>query len=206
MSYINETQPQAQPPGLDPISPAAHRTLGAGAGFPPQVRPKRSGAPLGLGITLIAGAGVLLLFSAATHAMNAWLRSSQSSGIKIPDIGTEGVQLAMTLVQAALSLIALAAGIGLVRYRTWGRHLSIGWAVAALAYVVTSTAVSLLYIMPASQRAMQAMELPGNSSETIRAGLVFGSVMSLAGAVVLAVTPTLTLVLMTRLKVRQACA
>jgi len=102
-------------------------------------------------------------------------------------------------------LIALAAGIGLVRYRTWGRQLSIAWAVAALVFLISSTAVSFFYIMPASQRAMHSMELPGNSREAMRVSLAFGIVMALAWTVVLAVTPTLTLILMTRPKVKQAC-
>jgi hypothetical protein len=199
-------QVEIQPSALDSTGPVSANAGEAAAIAQPVFQARRSSVPLVIGTTLIVGAGVLMLLAFFGSAMSYWMRTSSYSGVSIPKTGTEDAQLAMAFVRGALSLLALASGIGLVRYRAWGRNMAIGWAMAALADLAIETTVNMVYIMPASQRAMESINLPGGTAQAMQAAGTVGIAGSLVWALILAVTPVITLILMPKEKVRRSCA
>lgn len=117
------------------------------------------------------------------------------------------------LVTSALSGLSLAAGIGLYRYRAMGLKLAFWWAVAALAYLVAESGIYAGVIIPAMTRFMSGLTgqigavmgqgAPGSmfSDPFGSIGIVGNIIMNL----IMAVMPVLTIVFMTREKVKRAC-
>lgn len=61
------------------------------------------------------------------------------------------MQIGSACVSTLLSAWLLAAGIGLLRRRPWGRPGAIGWAVAKLVVAVVSTAIAIVQAEQAAQ-------------------------------------------------------
>jgi hypothetical protein len=205
MPETNEKPSQIPPPILGPNSVSAGPPPGAGPEAAPVPVPKRSSAPLGIGITLIAGGALLLLFSLGSLAVTFFVRSPAASAFVIQDKGVQVLQVVMPLVQSALCIVALVAGIGLVKYRAWGRSLSIGWAVVALADLVLGAVVTYAYVLPVTSRLMQSGTLPAGGEQAVAIGTTVGAAMSGFWTLILAVTPILTLIFMTGQGAKRSC-
>ena len=52
-----------------------------------------------------------------------------------------------------MSLVAIVAGIGLLRRRRWGRSIALGWSGAAVAYVAGDLVTHFAYILPLHRKA-----------------------------------------------------
>jgi hypothetical protein len=114
---------------------------------------------------------------------------------------------ALQVVMGFISILALVAGIGLVKYRLWGRKLSLTWAAVALGYIVVSVVVNLTYIMPATDKMMQAMLSASQASgqpNLLSSGMMssIGGLSSIFGSLLLAVLPVVTLILISKDKIK----
>lgn len=213
----NGQSPYDPPKALDP-APAS----------PPVVagdKPKRPGAPFGIGLTLIICGSLAALFGIFgglfTMTASAMVSSMAMLGNMAGDptaqqtldaiIESSGsiyvVQGALQVVMGIISVLALVAGIGLVKYRAWGLKAARVWAGLALIYILVSLVVNFIYVMPASEKMMETImglnpaggvnPLSGMTSSISTFSQIFGSML-------LAVLPVLALVLLSKDKVK-AC-
>jgi hypothetical protein len=189
---------------------------------------KRSGAPRLLGIFLIVcGAlltlggvvGGLLTFAASmlVGGVGAMGEALGESGTALADMNLlEPVYTAqgtMKLVEGLLSIVALIAGVWLLGYRRRGRLLALVWAGLALGFLVADFAVYFLVVLPATARMMElTMEQMGDLQ--LGGSDMFGGVGSLADVGIvgfvavdlfLAALPIVTLIVLTRRSVAEAC-
>jgi hypothetical protein len=104
--------------------------------------------------------------------------------------------LVMGMIAAAC---LLAAGIGLLKQRSWGRTISIGYAGYSLVMVVIGLIISYTYIVsPLMAKAQQ------NNDPTIQAGAVGGAFGGMAGGCAGAIYPVLLLIFMNQKSVKGA--
>ncbi|MBN1532349.1 MAG: hypothetical protein JXA20_06785 [Spirochaetes bacterium] len=223
------TQEEGMPVTGDTAAPAAEQAGTPGGPAMPVGEEKPTSIPKVMGILLVVFGSIYLvasLFSAiSTLVSSAFITTifglgSTISGAAPPDLagavdamrGVYIVQGLEGLAKAALSAVALAAGIGLMRYAAWGVRLSFWWGVSALAYLVADTGIYIGFIMPATVRFMAI--IAGRIGQAVHApslGLIGGSMAGMGASGILsvnslmAVMPVLTLVFMTREQVQKAC-
>jgi hypothetical protein len=190
-------------------------------------KPRRPGAPFGIGLTLIICGSLASLFGVfgglftmATSSMMSKMAAfgagagdpaaRQMIEAAIADAGSiYVVSGALQVVMGFISVLALVAGIGLVKYRLWGRKLSLTWAAVALGYIVVSVVVNLAYIMPATDKMMQAMLSASQASgqpNLLSSGMMssIGGLSSIFGSLLLAILPVLTLILISKDKIKNS--
>ncbi len=184
---------------------------------------KRPGAPFGIGLTLIicgslAALGGVFggLFTMMTNSIMSNIAGLGAAGN--PD-GMQAIQDAMAaskslyvvqgslqVVMGVISVLALIAGIGLMKYRRWGQKLSITWAGLALAYIVMSLIVNFVYILPKSEAMVEAMMagMPDGGGAAF-SGMSSGvsAATQIFYALFLAVLPMLTLIMISKDKIKQ---
>jgi hypothetical protein len=109
------------------------------------------------------------------------------------------VWLKICIPLGVLSCAALlAAGVGLLSFKPWGRTLSIAYAIYAIVFVVVGMGVNLiLMIQPLSEPAPRRAELAA-------AGAIGGPLSGTVGGLFWVVYPILMLVLMLRPKMAAA--
>jgi hypothetical protein len=98
------------------------------------------------------------------------------------------------------SLVLLAAGIGLLLTKAWGRTLSVGYAWYAIAAAIIGMVVNWVYLIQPTLAAMKGAEGPAAM------GALGGVVGGLLGGVFSLVYPVVLLVFMNRAAVRAALA
>jgi hypothetical protein len=184
-------------------------------------KPKRPGAPFGIGLTLIICGSLAALFGVFgglfTMTASSMLSGAMMAGAMADPAARQVfdavmadskwiyvVQGAMQVVMGLISVLALVAGIGLMKYRLWGRKLSLVWAGFALAYIVVSLFINIVYIMPASERLVQAMLGMTGGGANPFSGMIsnMSGISQVLGSLLLAVLPVLTLVLISKDKIR----
>jgi hypothetical protein len=107
----------------------------------------------------------------------------------------------VTIVLGGLaSLVLLAAGIGLLLTKAWGRTLSVGYAWYAIVAAIIGTVVNWVYLIQPLMAAMKDVEGPAAM------GVVGGAVGGLLGGLFSLVYPVVLLVFMNRSAVRAALA
>ena len=189
-------------------------------------REKRSGLPRAIGYLLVIGGaalllgglvgGVLLLIASAAldgmAGMTALVEPSSAGGRGGPfaDLAivstTKG---ALMLTMAAISLLGLIAGVGVVRARPFGERVARVWAGLALLYLAGDVVADVVRVRPALERALgelaAQMESAGGAADDlgVPVGALetlggLGTVGTVANAVFLAVLPALCLVLSIR--------
>ena len=90
------------------------------------------------------------------------------------------------------SLVLLAAGIGLLTMKPWGRTLSIGWAVYSIVMGIVGGAMNVVFVMlPLLE---QASELAGPQQAAAMGGVIGGGVGACFGLIY----PVLLLIFMFR--------
>jgi hypothetical protein len=213
LSSRTEGAPGGAPRGDIAASPGPQATPG---------KPKRPGAPFGIGLTLIICGSLAALFGVFgglfTMTTSSMLSGMMTAGIRADPAVKQAfdavmadskwiyvVQGVMQTIMGLISVLALVAGIGLMKYRLWGRKLALVWAGFALAYIVISLFINFIYIMPASEKLVQAMlALTGGSANPFSGMMTnLGGVSQIFGSLLLAVLPVLTLVLISKDKIRK---
>lgn len=119
------------------------------------------------------------------------------------------VQTKINAVAGPLAAGALlAAGIGLVQAKEWGRKLTLYWAVYAVVATMFSTFVTVTRMLPLVDTMLQKLmsKFPGQNADTaasiIKASMVGGVVIGLLFGLALPVAMTL---MVTRQRVKDAC-
>ena len=207
----------------------------AHAGYPPGPRPpyrrpppRRSAIPLGMGITLLVGGGLLALGGLSSGAMGI-LGSAMPGGPYMqpgmeitpqlesamePMAQTQLASAILNLIQGALSVLAIVAGVGLVRYRAWGRKLGLLWATAAVVFVLASLVAQFEMIRPMARgmtemmtAQMEAQGSPPPPPGMFEEGLFYrlGAAAVIFNHVLLAITPIVAWALLTRPSAERAC-
>ena len=77
------------------------------------------------------------------------------------------------------SMVLILAGVGLLRLRPWGRHLSIGYAVYAIIAAIAGGAANCYFLMPLVEKASRMPAGPEQAG--LIGGVVGGMVGSCAG-------------------------
>jgi hypothetical protein len=188
----------------------------------------RSGAPRLLGIFLIICGSLLALGGIVggliTFAASMLVGSvggmgdmMGDSGGALSDVGQlqplYNAQGTMKIIEGLLSIVALIAGIWLLGYKRRGRILGLIWAGLALCFLIADFAVYFLVIMPTMSRIMeitmaQLGELPlADSSMMGQLGSFsdLGAVGFVLINLFLAALPLVTLLVLTRRSVAEAC-
>lgn len=89
---------------------------------------------------------------------------------------------------AVACIVLLAAGVGLLKFREWGRKLSIGYAVYGIVSCITGMVVNLLYLIPPTlQEASQKQGPESTVMVVVAFGVTLTSVISLIYPIILLV-------------------
>ena len=90
------------------------------------------------------------------------------------------------------SVVLLLAGVGLLRLRLWGRHLSIGYAIYAIIAAVVGAAANCYFLMPLLEKASR---MPAGPEQM---GLIVGAISGMVGGCVGILYPAILLFFMFR--------
>ena len=90
------------------------------------------------------------------------------------------------------SVVLILAGVGLLRLRSWGRHLSIGYAIYAIIAAIVGAAANCYFLMPLVQKALR---MPGGPEQM---GLIGGVIGGMVGGCVGVLYPAILLFFMFR--------
>lgn len=113
--------------------------------------------------------------------------------------GTMGTWTRIAMVLGSLLGVALvAAGIGVLKRRPWGRKLSLAYGAAALVSAIIGQAMTWIYLMPELERATRTAHDPA-SRGAAWGGLLGGGAGAIAGAML----PVGLLIIMTRPEVKR---
>jgi hypothetical protein len=107
------------------------------------------------------------------------------------------VKVTIPLGLAAV-VVLLAAGIGLLQLKEWGRKLSIGYAIYAILSVLANAAISFIVVVPA------LMEAAAQRHGPEAAGAAGGVIGAVFGVIVGPIYPCFLLYFMTRPYVKAA--
>ncbi len=156
----------------------------------------------GLGLLLLLCGAVALLAGVTTMGSPF---GGAASGQQGPEVevtkamqnipGYQAVTVAQTVVDLALDVMLLTAGIGLLKLRPWARSLSLVYAVLSILLHIFTLIWSLGFVMPAMEEAiLKAMALaprgaPPGAAAAMRVilivGLVIGQIFAIYPIVVL---------------------
>lgn len=165
---------------------------------PPPPAPPSSGLRL-LGIAQCA-LGVFGLGAAPLTLITRFVARDPSSR-KVQELLWEGWLGAWNYASLGLGTLTaallIAAGLGVVRGKPWGRTLTLAHAVAAIALVVIGQVVSVTLLYPA----LWQLGTGGTAAE--RGGAIGGVVGGLFGGLVALALPAIELYVMTRPSVRE---
>ena len=155
------------------------------------------------GLGNLAGLAVLHLPSKA-HAVNPIVEAANRHPVF-------GLQLTwLHVVSLLLSGGLIAAGLGLLKVRPWGRWLSIGCGLLNLAVVVLGAVVNAVYLLPAASKAL-AQHPPGDPFTQEEIGRIMGGFIAVFGNAVGIIYPIVLLAFMflpsvaAALRVRAPC-
>ncbi|MCP4131453.1 MAG: hypothetical protein GY754_10770 [bacterium] len=147
---------------------------------PLPVQEKKSKAPKVFGILLIVFGSIYVLYGIIPEFF-VFRRTP------VPEELVLLIKGVLKLVAVILSIVALVAGIGLVRYKEKsGRKLSLVWGCSALVYLVIETVIHIVVILPMDIRALPVFD-------------------HLFYQVYLAIMPILIVVMMTRPSAKKSC-
>jgi hypothetical protein len=200
-------------------------SAGPGAEAP---QPARTSIPRVLGILLIITGSLLALGGVigglVTFAAGMLVGGVGAMGDAMGDAGTAladmdilrpvyNAQGAMKVTEGLLSIVAIVAGVWLLGYRRRGRLLALIWAGLALAFLVADFGVYFAVILPATREMMeltmsQMGDLPGMGAampEGFGSFAEVGAVGFVAVDLFLALLPVVTIALVTRRSVADAC-
>lgn len=196
--------------------------------------PERSKIPKIMGVLLIIFASIYMLYSlfgAATSLLTDSLTDFFATILSAsPEFKKAGIdwnsavsvlkpvfqaQGLSRLCAALISAFALFAAIKLVQYRTDGVRLSVAWAISALVYLVLDALVYIFYVSPIVvqfvtkfSEQLKPLVAPeeGASIEALSSLVTGMGITSLtATALLMAVFPLLTLILLKTEGVKKAC-
>lgn len=175
----------------------------------PSTQPRPSGGrPASLtvfGVLNIVFGVVGICGSAASSAM-FFVEMPSDPGIPNPaldlmksDTTYRLVMQAMLAIGVVFSLVLIAAGVGLLRSKAWGRTLSIAYGWYGLVGVVAALVVNWIYLV---QPMLANLNKAGGDVGPAEAGAIGGAVGGLAGGCVGVIYPILLLVFMYRSALR----
>jgi hypothetical protein len=164
---------------------------------------------------MLAGVGLLIVgifyflglaMSIATAAIPA-LRA-QDPALKLLDTDPSYAPVHYTnmFLSGGLGLVAICAGIGLIRSKNWGRQSGIAWAALSILNVPFNLWVANKYMMPVMQAEMQK-HASGNASSA-QAGeiaLVIGKVATIGSLVGLVALCIVLIIFLARPKMKAWC-
>lgn len=104
-----------------------------------------------------------------------------------------------TVIGIVASAVLLAAGIGLLSLKPWGRRLSIGYAIYCLCIVVIGSIITFVFLIPAMMAEASRSNDPG-----ARGGAIGGAIGGVCGYGISLVYAVLLLFFLTRPVVVQA--
>ena len=142
----------------------------------------------GLGV-FVAGCGALGL--ALMHGPMGQQNPGAQAIWKTPALLTWSV--VSPILMFFFSLLLIAAGIGLLGLRPWGRTASLVWGVYGALKAVAGAVIRVLFVLPAMPDMMQ--QNPGQFGAAFQGGMVFGVA---AAAMIGLVYPLCILYFMTR--------
>jgi len=129
------------------------------------------------------------IFSMPANSTNPVIRIVQENP-------TYGAWLKIGIFLGGLTCIALlAAGIGLLRLKPWGRVLSIAYAIFAIVYGIAGTAMNMVFVT--QPLIHEAQQQSGPESAAAIGGAIGGSIGGCFGLIY----PILLLIFMTRPKI-----
>lgn len=140
------------------------------------------------GLGNLAGLAILHL-PTKTHAANLVVEVANRN----PVYSVQLTWLHVISLLAACGLIA--AGLGLLRVRPWGRWLSIGCGLLDLAVTVLAAAANAVYLLPAAGNAL-AQHTAGDPFTQEEIGRIMGGVVAVFGNVVGIIYPIVLLAFM----------
>ncbi|MCP4131454.1 MAG: hypothetical protein GY754_10775 [bacterium] len=203
---------ELKPLGNDPEAPDSEETL--------PVQEEKAKAPKVVGIVLIVFSSMYALYGfivglivfGALYAMNAFgdgrigdvrtLPFNFLSGIASREFS--GIMIArafLYILAGVISIAALVAGIGLVRYKEkMGRKLSIVWGGIALGFLVIEFLI-MTFMMKAVLSSLSSETVSMDSMVSNPASSIWEIFLQL----VMAVLPIVTIVLMTRPSAKNSC-
>lgn len=168
----------------------------------PGVRPTTATV---FGVLNIAFGAMGILGAIATFAILAATASGALPEPQLPEAFKspliESTQLISNIVNTVLSILMIAAGVGLLKVRPWGRSLSIWIAIGSILVIILAIGIQLSILAPALSSLDQ---LDTNSPEDM--GVVGGFVGGVVGGCVGLIYPIATLVFMNRRKFKEAYA
>ena len=132
-----------------------------------------------------------------TQLMPVPANTPQAGNVMMSTPFLRGYTMASMLIGVAMAVWELAAGIGLVKSRPWGRSLSLGYGYISILMAVATTAIGILYIAPAMQQAAQGIPDP-----VVKKMMGYMPVLFFLGACTSLIYPVLLIIFMNRPNVR----
>ena len=137
------------------------------------------------------------VFGAISLAMLSAPRNPRMPNPALDAMQASPAYMTFNYVTMALGLVATIvialAGIGLLMSKSWGRHLSIGWAVYTLVMTVIGLVVNYVYLI--SPLMEKAGRMGGGPEQ---AGLIGGIIGGLLGTCLAPIYPVILLIFMFR--------
>jgi len=150
-------------------------------------------------LNIVFGAMVLCSFPCALglQMMPVPANAPQAGNVMMSTPFLRGYSMASLLIGVLLAAWELAAGVGLVRSRPWGRWLSVSYGYASILIALASTVVGILFISPAIREATQSIPDP-----MMRDIMAFMPVFMVLGTCFSLIYPVLLLIFMSRQNVK----
>lgn len=174
--------------------------------IPPVPEGRASGAVVALGVFNIVYAILFRLCCGFVGAISylvfgaAMQRFAEEQGVQMPAFELSGPLQAYSTINAFLSLVLgvalLAAGIGLLTLRPWGRSLSLGVAAAEVVWAIIDFGISLFLIYPRMAEMIQGELTPAQQ-------MVFSVVVGVVSVLIRLAYPVVLLVALSRGSVKR---